>query len=235
MRLDDPVAGLCIFFLLESILSRRPAAVLFILSTFPWVDAHMAGMAGKVLLPEEAAGPGQHRRRGRVGSSAWRALRRIDFFPRRNGWHVGVPCLFSLCSGLDPSTAQMAYEHTDTTAWLRMRFPANPEAPNATTFGGDAETSTCGKMLPSVPFTFPRYSQTWIEAVKLMLGRDRGQPARTIPRTEAGVSRVSTNAALPKKPVKRRPCFMVSLFRSAYFSLLHVWLTQRVARRGMHS
>lgn len=80
MRLDDPVAGLCIFFLLESILSRRPAAVLFLLSTFPWVDAHMAGMAGKVLLPEEAAGPGQYRRRGRVGSSAWRALRRIDFF-----------------------------------------------------------------------------------------------------------------------------------------------------------
>ncbi|KAH6685229.1 hypothetical protein F5X68DRAFT_18344 [Plectosphaerella plurivora] len=94
----------------------------------------------------------QHRRqKGVLDHLPWRALRRVDF-SRRNGWHVGVPCLLSLCSEFGSFDSSYGYEHAVPTAWLHMRFP-RPQALSRP-LGGRHHGVQSRQAMP--PFAIPR-------------------------------------------------------------------------------
>lgn len=95
----------------------------------------------------------QHRRqKGVLDHLPWRAPRRVDF-SRRNGWHVGVPCLLSLCSEFGSFACADGYEHAVSSAWLRMRFPRPQASPRP--LGGRHHGVQARQAM--TPFAIPRH------------------------------------------------------------------------------
>lgn len=236
--LDDLICLLAsAFFVRVDSLTAPGGGSLHSFLAFPQVDGHMAGLAGKVLPSDEAADSGNiGGHKGMLGHLPWRASRPVDF-SRRNGWHVGVPCLLSLCSEFGSFDCSDGYEHAVSHGMASHEIPPTRKHRSRVSLGGRRHGVHARQA--TTPFAIPRLRGApghEISTVRTTLEGRWTSTLCTVFEAKARDYKGPQKTPLYGEGSRETTRFPASLhFVEGTFSFGCMLAHSEVARRGMHS